>query len=183
MILIAIGANLAAGSRTPQQTCEAALAALPAHGVNVLRRSRWFKSDAQPPSGQPPFINGVAEVQTALAPPALLAVLHLVEAQFGRVRNERNEARTLDLDLLDYDGLVIEGPPLLPHPRMTARAFVLRPLAELAPNWRHPVTGHSAAELNAQITEDQGVRALEPAPAAPTPGGNGAGVEPVDQTP
>jgi len=167
MILIAIGSNLAGAGRSPLATCEAALAALATQGVTVMRRSRWYASDAQPPSGQPPFVNGVAEVTTTLAAPALLSALHVVEAQFGRVRDEPNAARTLDLDLLDYDGLVSDGPLVLPHPRMGVRSFVLVPLAELAPNWRHPVNRRSAIELNAQITEDQGVRPLASSAAPP----------------
>lgn len=85
----------------------------------------------------------VVEVDTDLAPQPLLALLHDVEAIFGRVRRERWEARVLDLDLIDYRGrqsLTGES-PILPHPRLQERLFVLLPLQEIAPDWRHPVTG------------------------------------------
>ena len=86
-------------------------------------------------------------METQLAPDALMATLHAIEQRFGRVRGERNAPRTLDLDILDYEGRVEAGPPVLPHPRLDERAFVLVPLADIAPAWRHPVSGKSVAEL------------------------------------
>jgi 2-amino-4-hydroxy-6-hydroxymethyldihydropteridine diphosphokinase len=101
-------------------------------------------------------VNGVVAVETTLAPAALLEVLHAVEARFGRVRRERNAARVLDLDLLAYDERVsAEGEtPILPHPRLHERAFVLRPLAGIAPDWRHPRLGRTASALIADLPPD-----------------------------
>ena len=162
MIFIAIGANLNHPEHgSPRATCEAALSALHAEtGVAVSRVSRWYESAPVPVSDQPWFINAVAEVETELAPGALMALLHTIEARFGRVRGEKNAPRTLDLDLLDYHGQVLSesaapdlphaihsGAPDLPHPRMCERAFVLLPLGELAPDWRHPETGVGIAAL------------------------------------
>jgi 2-amino-4-hydroxy-6-hydroxymethyldihydropteridine diphosphokinase len=97
---------------------------------------------------QPDFINGCAIVETNLSPLAILAILLDLEKQFGRQRRQRWDARTLDLDLLLYGDLVLDLPELiLPHPRMGDRAFVMLPLAEIAPNWRHPVVGKTIAEL------------------------------------
>ena len=158
MILIALGANLPSPRHgTPRQTCEAALAVLAAAGVRVLRCSRWYQSDPVPPSGQPPFVNGVAQVATGLAPADLLAVLHRIEKEFGRTRQQRNEARIIDLDLLAYgDRISAAGEvPELPHPRLADRAFVLLPLAELAPEWSHPVNGRTAADLAAHLPPGQ----------------------------
>lgn len=158
MILIAIGANLSGPSGTPRDNCEAALVALGARGVRVTRRSRWYRTPPWPPgSDQPWYVNGVAAVETGLDPAALLAVLHAVERQFGRLREPGtvNAPRPLDLDLIDYDGLVRDGPaPVLPHPRVEGRAFVLRPLAEVAPGWRHPRSGRPLAELLAGLPGD-----------------------------
>ncbi len=164
MILIALGANLASqvyGS--PLQTCEAALTALAARGVRVVRRSRWYESDAVPPSDQPPFVNGVAEVTTSLSPADLLALLHRVEREFGRTRRQRNEARVIDLDLLAYGDRVSAARevPELPHPRLADRAFVLLPLAELAPDWRHPASGQTAAAMAARLPPGQTAAPLE----------------------
>ena len=160
-ILIGIGANLpSAAHGPPRATCEAALAALRARGLRVLRRSRWYESAPVPPSDQPWYVNGVARVETALPPPALLALLHDIERDFGRERREINAARVIDLDLLAYGDRVESGPPALPHPRLHERAFVLLPLAEVAPNWRHPATGRSVAALIAALAPDQAARPL-----------------------
>lgn len=159
MILVAIGANLPAdGFGSPLQTCEAAVARLAAEpGIAVLARSRWYESEPVPPSGQPWYVNGMVAVATALPPGDLLARLHAIEASFGRVRRVRNEARPLDLDLIDHDGAVrdgADGGPVLPHPRAQERAFVLLPLADLAPGWTHPVTGESVRSLLAALPAD-----------------------------
>jgi 2-amino-4-hydroxy-6-hydroxymethyldihydropteridine diphosphokinase len=164
MILIALGANLPSPRHgTPRQTCEAALAALTEAGVRVLGCSRWYRSDPVPPSGQPSFVNSVAQVATDLTPADLLAVLHRIENEFGRTRRERNEARIIDLDLLAYGNRIsAEGEvPLLPHPRLEERAFVVLPLAELVPEWRHPVSGRTAGEMAVLLPAGQVAEPLE----------------------
>ncbi len=164
MILLGLGANLEHPIHgPPRATLEAALAALGSAGIAVARRSRWYRSAPVPVSDQPWFVNGVAELRADLGPAELLAVLHEVEAGFGRVRRRRNEARILDLDLLAYGGRV-SAPgeqPLLPHPRLAERAFVILPIAELDPAWRHPVSGLSAAELARRLPPDQTAEPLE----------------------
>lgn len=157
-VFIGIGGNLASPRLgPPRAVVTAAVTALPAAGVHILRRSRWYWSAPVPPSDQPDFVNGVMEVECPLRPAALLKALHAVEAAFGRERSARDAARILDLDLLDYRGQVSDGNdgPILPHPRMHLRAFVLRPLAELAPDWRHPVFLRSAADLLAALPPGQ----------------------------
>ena len=107
MILIGLGANLPSPEHgPPQATLAAALDALAARGARVLRRSPWYESAPVPPSGQPWYVNAVAEVESRLSPPALLDALLAVEAGFGRTRGARNASRSVDLDLLDYGGLV-----------------------------------------------------------------------------
>lgn len=161
-ILIGLGSNLPGGHGSPWQTCEAALAALVAEGLRIVRRSRWYESAPVPASDQPWYVNGVVAVETALAPAALLALLHRVEAAFGRERRVRNEARVLDLDLLAYGDIVRDGPapPLLPHPRLAERAFVLLPLAEVAPDWVDPRSGRSVEALAAALPAGQTARPL-----------------------
>ena len=101
----------------------------------------------------------MALLSTDLEPDVLLSRMLDVEARFGRVRGERNAARTLDLDLLDYDGLIVDTARLvLPHPRLHERRFVLEPLDEIAPSWRHPVLGVTAAELLARLPPQQTAR-------------------------
>ena len=163
MILIGIGSNLAAaGYASPLDTAAAAVARLPGVGIAVLRRSRWYTSQPVPPSDQPWYVNGVVAVEAALGPMALLEALLAVEAEFGRHRSVPGAARTLDLDLLDYHGTRCNGERLLlPHPRLHERRFVLLPLAELAPQWRHPRLGKTVAELLAAVpAAEQPVHAL-----------------------
>lgn len=169
MILIALGANLpTARHGPPARGLDAALAALAAAGIRTAARSRWYRSAPLPPAAGPWFVNGVARVETALPPQALMARLLSVEAAFGRRRSAAGAARALDLDLLDYRGRVMrraagdEGPALtLPHPGLARRAFVLAPLAEAAPEWRHPETGATAAALLAALPPGQVAEPLE----------------------
>ncbi len=162
-ILIGLGANLPSAKiglqyGGPKANCAWALSRLAELGVRLVRRSRWWTGPPVPPSDQPWYVNGVALIETELAPSALLARLHQVEAELGRVRSVANSARPLDLDLLDYDGRVDPiGPPVLPHPRLATRAFVLLPLAELVPDWRHPASGVPLADLIAALPADHGV--------------------------
>jgi 2-amino-4-hydroxy-6-hydroxymethyldihydropteridine diphosphokinase len=156
MILIGLGANLPSVAGSPQQTLEAALAALEEAGVKIVARSRWYRTAPVPASDQPWFVNGVVRVETRLEPAALLALLQQIERRFGRQRGVRDAARTLDLDILDYNGRAEAGSdPVLPHPRMHERAFTLLPLAELAPQWRHPQLGQSVAALIAALPPEQ----------------------------
>jgi 2-amino-4-hydroxy-6-hydroxymethyldihydropteridine diphosphokinase len=160
VILVALGANLPGPDGAPAietlRRAAAALDALP--GLRLRALSRWYATAPIPPTpGVPDYINGVAllEPRPGAAPPApeaLLAALQAIEAGAGRVRPYPNAPRTLDLDLLDLDGQVRAGPdPILPHPRMQDRAFVLAPLADIASGWAHPVLGRSAAELLAGL--------------------------------
>lgn len=160
LILIAIGANLPSRFGPPEAACEAALGALEARGIAVVRRSRWWESAPVPVSDQPWYVNGVAVVETALAPAALLAELHAVEEAMGRVRTVRNAPRVIDLDLLAYGREVIDGALTLPHPRLAERAFVVLPVDEVAPDWRHPVSGASVAEMIAALPPGQDIRPL-----------------------
>ena len=127
---------------------EAALAAIAHAGGEILARSQVRATPAWPDPTQPTYWNAAARVRFASGDPAAaLALLLAVERQFDRERGARWAARTLDLDLLDFDGRVVAAADLeLPHPRLAARRFVLEPLAEIAPDWRHPLLGVSAAD-------------------------------------
>jgi 2-amino-4-hydroxy-6-hydroxymethyldihydropteridine diphosphokinase len=162
LILIGIGGNLASPRYgTPLDTLTAALTALEAEGIQVATRSAWYRTEPVPRSDQPWFVNAVASLTTHLAARDLLAMLQAVERQFGRLRRERNAARVLDLDLLDYHGQVTETPSLLlPHPRLHQRRFVLQPLAEIAPDWRHPLSGLTAEHLLSRLVAKQPIERL-----------------------
>jgi 2-amino-4-hydroxy-6-hydroxymethyldihydropteridine diphosphokinase len=169
VILIGVGANLPHPRfGPPRATCGAALASLAeAASVAVAGRSRWYRSAPVPVSDQPWFVNAVVRLETALDPAGLMALLSATEQAFGRRRDEPNAARTLDLDLLAYGDLVSgEAAPAapgagqrpavtLPHPRLHQRAFVLLPLRDVAPGWRHPVTGAGVKALIAALPPGQ----------------------------
>jgi len=153
MILVALGSNQPGPWGNPEETLRAALARLDGGGIRLKRASRLIASAPFGVTDQPAFVNAVAEVETALPPEALLERLHLIERMAGRRRTLRWGPRTLDLDLLDYHGLVRKAParPVLPHPGIAERIFVLAPLAEIAPRWRHPVTCRTATDMLRQL--------------------------------
>jgi 2-amino-4-hydroxy-6-hydroxymethyldihydropteridine diphosphokinase len=161
MILIGLGANIPSDQfGPPADTLEAALLAIEDSGIEVTARSRLYESAPVPTSDQPWFVNCVVSVKTALEAPALLDLLLAIEQRFGRRRAARNAARVLDLDLLAYGDMTTEegGTPELPHPRMHERAFVLLPLAEIAPDWCHPANGTALSGLIGALSADQTAR-------------------------
>lgn len=158
-IFIGAGANLPHPSyASPRETLQAALLELDRRQTRVLRYSPWYRTAPVPASDQPWYVNVVAEVDTDLPADGLLQTLHDIEELFGRIRSVPNAPRLIDLDLIDYRGEITAGGPgraTLPHPRMAERAFVLRPLADLAPDWRHPISGIAIGELLANLPADQ----------------------------
>ncbi len=161
--LVAIGANLPKpDGTTALQTCRWAVGRLAAiAGMRVAAVSSWWESAPIPPDpASPPYINGVARLEGEASPEALLAALHAIEDAAGRARPYPNAPRVLDLDLIDLGGRVRAGPaPILPHPRAHLRAFVLRPLAEVAPGWVHPVLQRPVEDLLAAL-DSQEIRRL-----------------------
>jgi 2-amino-4-hydroxy-6-hydroxymethyldihydropteridine diphosphokinase len=169
-IYVALGANLDHPTHgSPRETLVAALVELSRRGVRIPRVSPWYRTAPVPASDQPWYVNAVAEVATDWPADRLLVELHAVEDLFGRVRSAPNAARLIDLDLLDFRGEIAPGGPgraILPHPRMGERAFVLRPLADVAPDWRHPATGQSIQAMLAGLPPEQ---VVERFPAGPDP--------------
>ncbi|MEQ9518836.1 MAG: 2-amino-4-hydroxy-6-hydroxymethyldihydropteridine diphosphokinase [Parvibaculum sp.] len=157
LILIALGANLPGPWGGPEDGLKGALAAFAAHGVRVRSVSPFYRTAPVTPYPQPDFINAVAEIETELSPDALLAALHQIEAAFGRVRAQRWSERTLDLDIIDFDGQIrvsdAENTLELPHPRAHLRGFVLAPLMDVVPDWRHPVSCLSVEALFAGLPQ------------------------------
>lgn len=153
---IALGSNMG----DSQKTLESALQRLDeTPNIKVKNYSSWYKTTPIGPS-QAEFLNGCAVLEVGLAPHDLLNILLKIEDEFGRVRQERWGPRTLDLDLILYEDLILNTPNLtIPHPEMLQRAFVLVPLAEIAPNMIEPQSGLSIRELSAKV-EQSGVTLL-----------------------
>lgn len=153
---IALGSNLG----NSLATLKAALETLDnTPGITLKSQSNWYLTAPVGPP-QPDYINACAVLNVQLTPQQLLEILLTIETQLGRIRREKWGPRTLDLDLLLFDRLILETPRLtLPHPRMLERAFVLVPLAEIAPDWVHPVAQRAIAQL-AQVVDKSEVRQL-----------------------
>jgi 2-amino-4-hydroxy-6-hydroxymethyldihydropteridine diphosphokinase len=146
-VIVALGCNDKGPWADCREALEAALARFRSEGLDVVARSSWWRSAAWPDPSDPPFLNGVVIVRTDLDPHQVMSALGRIEEAFCRVRGAMNAPRTLDLDLIahgrhqgDLDGLI------LPHPRAAQRLFVMGPLSEIAPDWRHP-DGETAAWL------------------------------------
>jgi 2-amino-4-hydroxy-6-hydroxymethyldihydropteridine diphosphokinase len=169
LILIALGANLSApDGASPLETCRRAAAALDGlMGLHLAAVSQWYSTVPVPPlPGVPCYVNGVARLEVPAGgkvpdPAALLGALQALEQRAGRERPFPNAPRSLDLDLIDCAGMVRPGPdPVLPHPRAHLRRFVLQPLADVAPGWRHPVLGRSVEALLAALPEEDPPRLI-----------------------
>lgn len=154
---IALGSNLGDSC----QILERALRLLgETEGVRVEKVSHWYQTVPVGPP-QPDYINGCALLEVGLSPLALFQILAGIEVQCGRIRRERWGPRTLDLDMVFFGQVILQSETLeIPHPRFRERAFVLIPLAEIAPYWVDPVTEKTVAELRDQV-DSQGVTLIE----------------------
>lgn len=181
-MVIAFGANLQMGSMGLAETLQTAATALASDDVVLCAMSRLFASPCFPAGAGPDYVNAVAIFATTLTPQAMLAHLHAVEAVFHRERLQRWGRRTLDLDLLAAEDRVLPDPEtqaywrnlqavdqsrltpdtlILPHPRLQDRAFVLVPMADIAPDWRHPVLGLTVVQMLERL-DTADIRAVTP---------------------
>ena len=148
-IIIAIGGNIkSTDGLHPIDVGQKAIKLFEDFFIFVEKKSRWYISDPIPISDQPKYFNSVIVAKTSLNEFETLNILHKIENKLGRIRNKVNESRVIDLDLIAYHDDIIESNVLtLPHPRLFQRAFVVKPILEIAPNWRHPVLGVSIGAL------------------------------------
>ncbi len=180
--LVAIGGNLAGHLDSPFAQVHAAIEQISQAGLEVNKRSRLFRTPCFPAGAGPDFVNAAVAIVTPLGAAEVLAVLHGIERAAGRERRARWGPRVIDLDLLALGDLVLpdratfrawaglspeermtRSPDeiILPHPRLHERGFVLVPLNDIAPDWRHPVLGHSVAEMCAALPAED-IAAIEP---------------------
>jgi 2-amino-4-hydroxy-6-hydroxymethyldihydropteridine diphosphokinase len=151
MKFIALGSNLSSPHGTPIENLRCAIKLMEESGFEILVRAPVYRSAAVPVSDQPDFLNSVVQVAFDGTPSEALAICHQIEKHMGRERGVKNEARIIDLDILAWDGLVQNGPPELPHPRLHERAFVIFPLAQIAPDWLHPVRKETAVQIQKSL--------------------------------
>ena len=172
LTIVALGANVTSAVGKPGETLQIALKLINQKEVGVIRVSSWWRTPAFPAESGDDFVNAAAILQSDLPPADILSQLHEVEAELGRVRQKRWEPRSCDLDLIAYGDQIapdraeverlmalgltaIDQPPpdqmILPHPRMHERGFVLAPMAEVAPDWRHPILGKTTVEMLAAL--------------------------------
>lgn len=158
---ISLGSNLKKDNELSlKENLEIILKTFPENGIFVKKISNWYESEPVPLSNQPWFINTVVKVSTDKSPEDLLYKLHQIENLFGRKRSILNASRTIDLDIIDFEGLVKSDSLILPHPRMHLRLFVLLPMQDIVPNWIHPVLKQSIKELITNYTSNQKIRKL-----------------------
>ncbi|WP_269713554.1 2-amino-4-hydroxy-6-hydroxymethyldihydropteridine diphosphokinase [Caulobacter sp. NIBR2454] len=152
-VIVALGSDLPGAYPSCIDLLEAALDRFAAEGLEIVARSAWWRSAAWPDPSKPPYINGVVLVRSRLDAASVHRALQDLEAAFGRERGEANAPRTLDLDLIAFGRQVIDTPDLtIPHPRAHDRLFVMGPLSQVAPDWRHPISTGTAADLAAAAT-------------------------------
>lgn len=161
---IGIGGNLPGKQgNTPYQSAVAVIEQLRNHrDILSCQTGGWYKTAPVPISNQPWYINSVIKVETTCDAPALLSILQLLEQQSGRERSVANAARSMDLDILDFNHQIIETNALsIPHPRLHQRAFVLYPLRDLCPDWCHPVSGQTLDQLIEALDPSQSIQPLD----------------------
>lgn len=175
MILIGLGSNLTTEQfKSSKEVIEAALKLFADYGIDVIKISKFYETEPVPKSDQPWFVNVVASVATKYNASELLRKLHAIENELGRVRRERWEARTIDLDLLCYNKEIIPeekkwlevskypsyDQPIIPHSRLHERDFVLIPLLEISKEWKHPVLKKTALQMLTDKKSNEIVKVL-----------------------
>lgn len=158
MIIIAVGSNLSGvWSDTPYGMCQEAVHRLSKELQCCVKQSSWYQTSPIPASSQPLYINGAIAIEKKIEPLRLLTLLNVMEKEAGRERQQINEARPLDLDILDVNGEIINDSPrlIVPHPRLHLRGFVLYPLRDIYPQWKHPISHKSVDELIKELPDDQ----------------------------
>tara|TARA_B100001123_G_C14880825_1_gene855931 strand:- start:150 stop:662 length:513 start_codon:yes stop_codon:yes gene_type:complete len=161
MLLLGLGSNLSSSFGDRFDNINIALSYLEAYQIKIIKKSSFYESLSYPNNNDPKFINIIIEILTDLPPEDLVSVLIFIEEKLGRKRIKKNEPRTCDIDIIDYDGKIMDfsykGSVFkVPHEKLIYRNFVLFPIQEIAPIWKHPETKDTINELiNKLSVEDK----------------------------
>ena len=174
MIIISLGSNVTSRWGNSDITVLEALKCLRRYGIRVVRRSRLYRTAPYGPVRQPDFINAAALISTSIPPIPLLSLFKKIETKAGRETGNRWGPRALDIDILDYNHMVTNWSIhdkqvfkysqlrlILPHPGIASRAFVLWPLLDIVPNWHHPVSGQTVAQMLKRLHSARQGRVIE----------------------
>jgi len=161
MIIIALGSNISGPWGNPAETLDRAVAEISDNAIEVVARSTWIETKPYGVTDQPGFVNGAVQIETRLAPVELLKTLQKIEVLAGRERREKWGPRTLDLDIIAYNEVVMEATDkdlnlTLPHSDLHNRSFVLLPIRELNPSWQHPLSGRTVTQMLDDLAEKTG---------------------------
>jgi len=159
MIILALGSNLSSNFGDRFENINLAISFLNSYQIKVIKKSSFYETFSYPNKENPKFINVVIEVQTSLSPEDLASVLIFIEEKLERRRNRKNDPRTCDIDIIDYNGQVIDFKYknldfIVPHEKISNRNFVLIPLKEILPNWVHPKTKDSVDTLIDKLSNE-----------------------------
>ena len=159
MLLLGVGSNLSSNFGDRFENIDLAISYLQSHKIRLLKKSSFYETLSYPDIKNPKFINVIIEVLTHLPPEEFVSVLISIEEVLERKRNQKNEPRTCDIDIIDYNGRVMDFSYKslifkVPHEKLIYRNFVLFPLQEIAPNWVHPITKEKISNLIAKLPEE-----------------------------
>ena len=159
MIFLGLGSNLSSKFGDRFTNINLAISFLEGYGIKVIKKSNFYETPSYPNKENPKFINAVIIVETTLPPVDLMSVLLFIEEKLGRKRDKKNDPRTCDIDIIDYNSQILNlkfnnSELTLPHNELTKRNFILFPLQEISPNWKHPKTKEFISDLLQKLSED-----------------------------
>ena len=159
MIILSIGSNLNSRFGDRFKNINLAILYLESYGIRVLKRSCFYESPSYPDKNNPKFLNLAISIDTELPPVDLMSVLVFIEEKLERKRNKKNDPRTCDIDIIDYNSQILNFSYknlnlIVPHKNLTSRNFVLIPLNEIEPNWKHPKTGQNISTLIQKLSDE-----------------------------
>ena len=159
MIILSLGSNLSSKFGDRFKNLEIAMNYLEGYGILIEKKSSFYETPSYPNMNDPKFINVIISVKTKLPPIDLMSVLIHIEEKLGRRRNKKNDPRTCDIDIIDYEQKIInfkyrDLDLIVPHERMRSRNFVLFPLIEIIPNWIHPQTKENISDIIKKLSNE-----------------------------